>query len=82
MSTVMSSHSAECHFCLHFMKHTNTNTFTHHPTNRENIVIKRAENIYPVTSEDGSSVGVVASYVHGKVGADVVPANIEVRTHF
>ena len=34
---------------------------------RENIVIKRAENIYPESSEDGDVVGVVASYVHGKV---------------
>lgn len=34
---------------------------------RENIVIKRAENLYPETSETGDIVGVVASYVHGKV---------------
>ena len=34
---------------------------------RENIVIKRAENLYPETSETGDKVGVVASYVHGKV---------------
>jgi hypothetical protein len=45
---------------------------------RENIVIKRAENVYPVTSEDSDVVGVVASYVHGKVAVDVMPANIEV----
>eukprot|EP00598_Pedospumella_elongata_P012215 CAMPEP_0185012038 /NCGR_PEP_ID=MMETSP1098-20130426/98100_1 /TAXON_ID=89044 /ORGANISM="Spumella elongata, Strain CCAP 955/1" /LENGTH=336 /DNA_ID=CAMNT_0027541089 /DNA_START=59 /DNA_END=1069 /DNA_ORIENTATION=+ len=44
---------------------------------RENIVIKRAENIYPETAQDGSAVGVVASYVHGKVGTDVTPAHIE-----
>lgn len=42
-------------------------------------MIKRAENIYPETAQDGSTVGVVASYVHGKVGTDVTPANIEVR---
>jgi len=44
---------------------------------RENIVIKRAENIYPESSEDGDVVGVVASYVHGKVAVDAMPANIE-----
>ena len=42
-------------------------------------MIKRAENIYPETAQDGSKVGVVASYVHGKVGTDVTPAHIEVR---
>ena len=42
-------------------------------------MIKRAENIYPETAQDGSAVGVVASYVHGKVGTDVTPAHIEVK---
>lgn len=47
---------------------------------RENIVIKRAENVYPTTSDDGNTVGVVASYVHGKVALDTTPEHIEVST--
>lgn len=42
-------------------------------------MIKRAENVYPVSSEDGNTVGVVASYVHSKVATDTTPAHIEVR---
>jgi elongation factor Ts len=39
---------------------------------REKLVIKRAENIFPA-----SSGGVLAGYVHGKVGLDHLPANIQ-----
>lgn len=39
---------------------------------RENIVIRRACNVTPSSSE------VVASYVHGKVGAEVLPSNVQV----
>lgn len=39
---------------------------------REKILIKRAENIFPV-----SNGGVLATYMHGKVGVDHLPANIQ-----
>jgi translation elongation factor EF-Ts len=45
---------------------------------RENIVIRRAEVLLPHRGEGvGGSVGVVASYVHAKLGVGVVPAHIE-----
>jgi hypothetical protein len=46
------------------MSHVRPNCTSHY---RENIVIKRAENVYPDESEEGDVVGAVASYVHSKV---------------
>lgn len=42
---------------------------------RENIVIKRAENVYPSATNSGASV--VSSYVHGRVGSEWLPPNVQ-----